>query len=471
MADLVPFTGGQIPPEMEAEALAIQRRKQVAQALQDQSLQSMKTQTVGDRVVRNTTGEGMTQIGKALIAAFANRSIDQQQRQLATDYQKGLSQAVQNYGSRYSGTRGQLDPQEMEQRADQGTPLPFRTEPDPKGAIRDAMMSGYGPVRDLGKMEYGFEKARELERERTHTVPAGGSISRDGNIIATAPDHTRTGRADHSLPADWMGQLEKEVGKGKLTRMDNDPPGVFRMEGTDKQKDVYSGKFEDGKLVGYAKLDTSQKIDARTINGLPVRPTTIQDPKNPNATLVVDANNPKTVIGAGPKLTEGGTQERKLKLAMPQAKLHVGTIGQNLDRLDVALSSLHDDPGLTNITGTLMGRTPNVTNKATGAQGTLNMIKSNIFQSSLQAMREASKTGGAVGNVSDKEGDKLERTIAALDQAQGTSKFKEQLKAAAKQVQLSKVLIQNAYTEQYGHLEENESDIRGKADAILGGGK
>jgi predicted nucleotide-binding protein (sugar kinase/HSP70/actin superfamily) len=84
-------------------------------------------------------------------------------------------------------------------------------------------------------------------------------------------------------------------------------------------------------------------------------------------------------------------------------------------------------------------------------------------------MREASKTGGAVGNVSDKEGDKLERTIAALDQAQGTPDFQKQLKAAQNQVKLSKTLIQNAYQEQYGHLEESQDDVRSKADAILGG--
>jgi len=98
------------------------------------------------------------------------------------------------------------------------------------------------------------------------------------------------------------------------------------------------------------------------------------------------------------------------------------------------LGELEKDPGLTNITGTIMGRTPNITNAATGAQGTLNKIKSNIFQNALQSMREASKTGGAVGNVSDREGDKLERTIAALDQAQGTQKFKDELIKARNQV-------------------------------------
>lgn len=64
-------------------------------------------------------------------------------------------------------------------------------------------------------------------------------------------------------------------------------------------------------------------------------------------------------------------------------------------------------------------------------------------------MREASKTGGAVGNVSDKEGDKLERTIASLDQSQSTDDFKKNLKKAIDQVKLSRDIIQGAFNDQY----------------------
>ena len=69
-------------------------------------------------------------------------------------------------------------------------------------------------------------------------------------------------------------------------------------------------------------------------------------------------------------------------------------------------------------------------------------------------MREASKTGGAVGNVSDKEGDKLERTLAGLDQSQGTDDFKRQMGKAIEQVRLSKALIQRAFDEQFGDVEQ-----------------
>ena len=54
-------------------------------------------------------------------------------------------------------------------------------------------------------------------------------------------------------------------------------------------------------------------------------------------------------------------------------------------------------------------------------------LKANIFTGELTAMREASKTGGAVGNVSDKEGDRLAAVLGALDTGQSPEQFAENL--------------------------------------------
>lgn len=48
----------------------------------------------------------------------------------------------------------------------------------------------------------------------------------------------------------------------------------------------------------------------------------------------------------------------------------------------------------------------------------LDYLKGNIIPSALAAMREASKTGGALGNVSDREGAWLASSLGALDMAQ-----------------------------------------------------
>jgi len=235
-------------------------------------------------------------------------------------------------------------------------------------------------------------------------------------------------------------------------------------------------------MVDARQREANQIADAtrRYTAGLPVTPVTIADPKDPNATVVIDART-RQVIGKGPKPTETGKADQRRARELPQAKMRMESMTQNLDRLESAMTELHSDPGLWNITGTVFGRTPNITNTATGAQAQLNSVKAQIFVSALQAMREASKTGGAVGNVSDREGDKLENTMAALDQAQSTDSFKKQLRKAIDQLRRSKVLIQSAFDEQYADV----ADVRAlkvetvpegqplfdEADAILNRGK
>ena len=235
-------------------------------------------------------------------------------------------------------------------------------------------------------------------------------------------------------------------------------------------------------MVDARQREANQIADAtrRYTAGLPVTPVTIADPKDPSATVVIDART-RQVIGKGPKPTETGKADQRRARELPQAKMRMESMTQNLDRLESAMTELHSDPGLWNITGTVFGRTPNITNTATGAQAQLNSVKAQIFVSALQAMREASKTGGAVGNVSDREGDKLENTMAALDQAQSTDSFKKQLRKAIDQLRRSKVLIQSAFDEQYADV----ADVRAlkvetvpegqplfdEADAILNRGK
>lgn len=58
----------------------------------------------------------------------------------------------------------------------------------------------------------------------------------------------------------------------------------------------------------------------------------------------------------------------------------------------------------------------------------LDTVKSNVGFDKLQAMREASPTGGALGQVSDSENRMLQATLGSLEQSQGTPQFTDNLK-------------------------------------------
>jgi hypothetical protein len=64
----------------------------------------------------------------------------------------------------------------------------------------------------------------------------------------------------------------------------------------------------------------------------------------------------------------------------------------------------------------------------------LDTLKSNIAFGTLTQMREASKTGGALGQVSDREEQLLSSTLGSLDIGQDPDQFKEQLKKIQKSI-------------------------------------
>lgn len=75
--------------------------------------------------------------------------------------------------------------------------------------------------------------------------------------------------------------------------------------------------------------------------------------------------------------------------------------------------------------GSLLDFIPGTDAKDLSAQ--LDTIKANIGFDRLQEMRESSPTGGALGQISDKERERLESAIASLDTAQSPELFRENL--------------------------------------------
>jgi hypothetical protein len=76
-------------------------------------------------------------------------------------------------------------------------------------------------------------------------------------------------------------------------------------------------------------------------------------------------------------------------------------------------------------------------------------MKSQIAQNVLQMYRSMSATGGAVGQVSDKEQEMFQNNLAALDQAQSKEQFDHELNNILNFVQASKQRILDAYKTQY----------------------
>lgn len=157
---------------------------------------------------------------------------------------------------------------------------------------------------------------------------------------------------------------------------------------------------------------------------------------------------PKDVAGAEKAKVEGKTAGERVAEA-PQAELTYKSAVGTLDRLASEAKALRDHPGLKGITG-WQSLFPNAAGgQAANAQAKLETLKSQIGFGVLQAMREASKTGGALGSVSDAEGKRLENNLAALAQSQSLEEFQKNLDQIIGYAETSKGRLGEAYRQTY----------------------
>ncbi len=122
----------------------------------------------------------------------------------------------------------------------------------------------------------------------------------------------------------------------------------------------------------------------------------------------------------------------------------------SFDRLATAANEALKHPGLAGITG-LRGALPNIPGSdAADAQAKLNTLKSQVGFGVLQDMRNNSKTGGALGAVSDAEGKRLEANLAALENAQSETQMRDSLQKIVDYSAGAKDRLRGAYNLKHG---------------------
>ena len=173
---------------------------------------------------------------------------------------------------------------------------------------------------------------------------------------------------------------------------------------------------------------------------------------------------PPAAPGAAPQpsprpapTADGMTPKARASLAakraeeMPQARLNVESQGQDFDRLTKLAQEIKKSPGLSRATG-MMGAIPSLPGgQAAGAEALINSMKAQISAMKLQAMRNASKTGGAVGQVTEKEWPRLENMIVALDPVKMDKEtFQSKLDELVGEISKAKKSVGDAFTAEYG---------------------
>jgi hypothetical protein len=140
----------------------------------------------------------------------------------------------------------------------------------------------------------------------------------------------------------------------------------------------------------------------------------------------------------------------------------------DLDRLGIAAKKiLENTDGLDGITG-ITGKFPDIPGStAANARADLASLKAQVGFGVLQAMRNNSKTGGALGNVSDAEGKRLEAALGSLETAQSTEQFKERLQGIVDFSTGAKDRLAGAYNLKYNPTTQAGGQSARQADSAL----
>jgi hypothetical protein len=170
---------------------------------------------------------------------------------------------------------------------------------------------------------------------------------------------------------------------------------------------------------------------------------------------------------------------QKREAAYPQATAAIKGVEAKSESFIKDLQDLANHPGLSQITGLIAGRAPGITAEGRAAQAKYDKIMARGGFQALQEMRDMSKTGGALGNVSNQEGKQLQASFAAIDRRQDAADVKKAIDQAIADIEGAKVRMREAYNDTYSYREQPsaapapaapkpKSKVRSEADAILG---
>jgi hypothetical protein len=239
------------------------------------------------------------------------------------------------------------------------------------------------------------------------------------------------------------------------------------------------GEFQFAKSPegGGFKGTYQEFVTARALAGrAPAQPRAEQPPvavvdPNTNKVIFVDRAtaiaNKMTPASAIEGLSPKEIQNREAKF--PQAKTAVASFETSAEKLAKDLETLADSKGLDGITGAIGGRTPAITKEARAAEALYNSIIARGGFNELQNLRNASPTGGALGNVSNAEGERLNNAFAPLKLTQNASDLKVALKRAASETRASAGRVKDTFDLTYEYKTQGAQQggqVGAKADPL-----
>lgn len=296
--------------------------------------------------------------------------------------------------------------------------------------------------------------AKLLAGGDTKSITALGQYQNGANSVYGTPIY---GVGPDGKPA--IGSFDKQ---GKFRPIDT---GAFEVTPGVKTIDTPQGVYVVGSKSGQPIPLSAPQGMPPAQNGMPGVPP--PQAQNPTATtpqsqpqgapltprpVQTQSFYPKDYLKAEADKKVGAETGQKIS-DMGHAKSSLDTTISNLDRMELQANELLAHPGLGRITG-MTGMLPNVPGyPGADAQAKLDTLRAQSGFSTLQSMRDASKTGGALGSVTEGEHKLLQGYLAELTTAQTEKQFKDALAKIKTFTQGAKDRLREAYNTDYAGIE------------------
>jgi len=463
-----------------ADISEIERRRAMALAMQQQSMQPI--QSMGPPGSRLSPFQGLAKIMQGYQAGALGKDADQQQRELATRSRADLADVLRRGSQAASGAPAIPMPAE-ELGGGPGAPA---QAPDPNRAAEIYMGNPMTAPMGMQMAQQGMADQRRKALLAQIMGPQGGGAAPAEGAPGGAPQ--QGGGVDPRVQAlllsgdpGLVALGQRLAAQGEAHRgveYDQDGRGFLTTKGGQK---IYIGvnardkgvAVDTGPTTEFRNPYTNAPIGAPIQKGLNpmqsaqlpmeqgrftfetgMRPPGPQTPPFAGAPSAPQAAQqpqpgPAPMPGVTPK--DAAAIAKARAESMPQAQQAVELQGQDLDRLSTLATELKAHPGLARASGAY-GMLPSIPGgDAAQAQALVDSLKAQVSGIKLQAMRNASKTGGAVGNVTEKEWPRLENMITALDPVKmGKATFQAKLDELVGEMAKMKKSLNDAFANEYG---------------------
>ena len=482
-------------PELQAQQAALERQQALADMLRKDSMTPLESTSVsnpngGSIAVKTSPWAGLAKLGQAYLAKTGQEDLDKKKSELSAQQMAALLRGYDAIAGDSSGGSSQptykMDNGQLA--GDTGSSsVPIQqgqgvSNPQIDQLKKSAKMAFLMGNQELGNKLLG--NVLELTTEQKNMTAKGqdprliGALetaeARTKGILKVGPGDTAINLADNTertMPILDKGIVMNNGVAGQIPGFAAANAGIqgAQTQATEQAK-AGNRMVTINTPAGTIMVTEQQAVQMANPQGQQTNPTdqaaiaafNQQSPPGSNRPFNATApaaGGPLTVQPqsgiplqspeAQAAATDTAKAQVKRNFDQPQEQQALTSVVGSIDDALKQVTSLKTQKGLGNITGTIMGRTPNMSQPAVDAQTNLDTLKSQIGVQVLTAMRQASKSGGAVGQVTEKEWPILQNQLGNLFQAQSTDQFKKGVADVEQSLNRIKSSSQAAYNATY----------------------